>query len=193
MTFYIVTEGNTDADLLRNVLSAVELPPFHITSAGGRSSALPFAKSIITSRQSPVAVVLDSDSLDPERTREQERMYSDLLRAASSKVPFRVFLAEPSIERVLFDDSDALSELLGVPISDRTIEEAQFRPQEVLDELLEQSGKFRNKANLFSNINPRAAKSFAEVPFFRSMIEFIRHPAPLMAAHMLAESSANVE
>lgn len=180
MTFYIVTEGSADATLLKKVLSTVELPPIHITSAGVRSSALSFARSILARRQSPVVVVLDSDSLDPDRTKEQERMYGDLLRTASHKVPFRVFLADPSLERVLFDDSATLSEVLGVLITDRKVQEAQFRPQEVLDELLEQSGRYGTRANLFANIDERTARCFAKLPFFRSMIEFIRHPTPWM-------------
>lgn len=178
MTFYIVTEGSADATLLKKVLSTVELPPIHITSAGGRSSALPFARSILARRQSPVVVVLDSDSLDPDRTKEQERMYGDLLRTASRKVPFRVCLADPSLERVLFDDSETLSEVLGVPITARKVQEAQFRPQEVLDELLEQSGRFGTRANLFANIGRRTAQALANLPFSRSIIAFIQHPTP---------------
>ena len=79
---------------------------------------------------------------------------------------------------MLVEDSETLSEVLGVPITDRKAEEAQFRPQAVLDELLEQSGRFETRANLFTGIDHRAAQVFAKLPFFRSIIEFIQHPTP---------------
>lgn len=177
MKSYIVTEGRADAELLSRILGAVALPPVHVTDAGGKSSALPLAKSILAGRQSPVALVLDADSLDPVRTSEQERLYSDLMRAASRRVPFRVFLAQPSLERALFDDSATLSRVLGVDIPESMVEEAQFRPQEVLERLIRRSEKVHSRASLPSDIDNEAAGRFAHVPFFRSIIDFVTNPS----------------
>lgn len=176
MNAYVVTAGSGDAELLTKILNAADVDSVLVTPAGARSAVLPLARSILSRRNRPVAVVLDSDTISWEGMDEQRRTYGDLLRAASNRVPFRVFLAQPALERVLFDASDTLSGILGVPIDEAAVDQAQFRPQQVLDRLLEKSGRGESRATFIEGIGPEAAREFARLPFFRSIIEFLEHP-----------------
>jgi hypothetical protein len=173
---YVVTEGAADAEFLRRILSTAKLPEFHVSSAGAKSSAISLAKSILLRRGVPVAVVLDADTLDEGSVAEQEMVYYDLLRPASPRVPFRVFFAVPALEGILFSDPAALSHIVGKPISAAAARDAEFRPAQVLQDLMGTGANGNWHAQLVERIQPLQAASLAKHPLVRDLAEFIRHP-----------------
>lgn len=176
MNAYVVAEGKFDAEFLERILPRARMPEFHVSSAGGKSAAISLAKSILASRGIPVAVVLDADTLDPQNVAEQERVYYDLLRAASRKVPFRVFFAVPALEGILFSDPASLSHMLGKQVSPSALHEAEFRPRQVLQHLLGKAGNGAWELELMNRIQPAEAGNLAKHPLMRELTEFIRHP-----------------
>lgn len=176
MKGYIVTEGASDAVLLRSLLEA-ELPDsVGIVAAGGRSSVVSFAKSILVSRREPVALVMDADTIDPAAVRGQEREVYDLLRAASYRTPFRLFLAVPELEALLFADVEALSRLVGVEVTWQEAREAEVRPGKVLDEILGRSPEVRTREALLARMGTGAAGAIRGHPLLRDLSEFVRQP-----------------
>lgn len=176
MNAYVVTERAEDAELLRRMLSSAGLPDFHVSSAGAKSSAISLAKSILLSRGVPVAVVLDADTLDPRSVAEQETVYYDLLRSASPRVPFRVFFAVPALQGILFSDPAALSHIVGKPVSAAALRDGEFRPAQVLQDLVDPRTNGNWRAYLVDRIQPSDAASLAKHPLVRDLAEFIRHP-----------------
>lgn len=176
MNAYVVTEGALDAEFLRRVLQTAKLPEFHVSPAGARSSAIALAKSILLSRGVPVAVVLDADTIDKRGLAELEMVYYDLLRPASPRVPFRVFLAVPALEEVLFSDPAALSHLVGKPVSATALREAEFRPAQVLQDLVGSQANGNWRARLIDRITPSEAAVLSRHPLVQGLAEFIRHP-----------------
>lgn len=176
MKAYVVTEGAADAELLRRMLASAGLPDFHVSSAGAKSSAISLAKSILFRRGVPVAVVLDADTLDERSVAEQETGYYDLLRSASARVPFRIFLAVPALEGILFSDPAALSHIVGKPVSEAALHDAEFQPLRVLQDLVGPGVNGNWRAQLVSRIQPAEAASLARHPLVRDLAEFIRHP-----------------
>jgi hypothetical protein len=105
MKAYVVTEGAYDAALVPRALTSAGLENVHVAAAGGRSSAVSLARSILRSRRRPVALVMDADTTDPTRVREQAQVLSDLVfsdgvSGSTKSASFRVFLAVPVMESV---------------------------------------------------------------------------------------------
>lgn len=107
MKAYVVTEGASDAAMVSRALTGAGLEDVHVAAAGGRSSAISLARSILRSRRRPVALVMDADTTDPARVREQEQVLSDLVSGSTKSPSFRVFLAVPVMESAARDAAEA--------------------------------------------------------------------------------------
>ena len=172
---YIVTEGYTDAELLKAIFRAVELSDFRFSVAGGRSFVISFAKSILVSRRLPVAVVIDADTTDARHVRELERTYFDLLHSVSGGVPFKILVAAPTLDVVCFSYPDVLRRTLGVQLSESELQQAKFKPTEVLLELMKKAGIERPRS-WFRRLDKTSALQLAHHPLIRSLIEFVKQP-----------------
>jgi hypothetical protein len=176
----IVVEGHFHAQLLVRLLNTAELPPHVIVEGGGKSDAILLAGSILGVRGIPVALVLDSDTLEPASIAEQQEMREYLLRRGSSpEVMSRIIPAVPQVEAVLFSDHGALACILGRELTEREKIEGEFRPRAVLDRLLADVGMDRDA--LLEAINPRAAARFAAHPLIQSLARFVEHASAAIA------------
>ena len=186
MKTYVVTTGEFYARLLERLLTTMELPPFAV-EAGGPNSAgvLMLAVSIRRERDVPVAVVVNSDTVEPALIAEQREIREYLLRSgsASAVLPSCLVPAVPQVEIVLCSDPEALGCVLGRPLTERETIEGEFRPRAVLDRLLADAGM--DHEALLQRINPRAAARFAAHPLVQSLAAFVER-APAAAAAALA-------
>jgi hypothetical protein len=80
-------------------------------------------------------VVLDADTLEEAPLRDQRNSVEHLLMMGWSGVPFRLVLAVPQVEAVLFHDRAALERALGRRIADEDAFEGRFRPKAVFRRL----------------------------------------------------------
>lgn len=177
----IVTTSPFYKQLLEHLLNTVELPP-HVVVAGGAdsSAAIMLAASIRGDRGLPVAVVLNSDTVEPALIAEQEGLREYLLRqGAGARVPSCLISAVPQVEVVLFSDPAALECVLGRRLTEREKIEGEFRPRAVLDRLLAKVGMDHD--TLLERINPRAAERFAAHPLVRSLAAFVERAAAAIA------------
>jgi hypothetical protein len=176
MKTHIVTEGVLEMQLLDKLLQAAGAENYRISAAGAKSSVISFARSILSSRQSPVALVMDADTVDADKIKEQEWIYYDLLRTASRKAPFQVFLAVPEIEILFFSDPQALGDFLGTPISSDTLRGAEFRPKEALEDLLRRTRADERRAWLIEKLDERTAGRLARHPLIQNLATFVAQP-----------------
>jgi len=126
---YVVTEGHTDAEILKRCLPERLARDIYIAVGEGWSSAMSLAGSILVVKTRPVALVVDADSDDESAIEERRAFTTSFLRRNSVRVPFEVFLAVPEFEAVLFQSRSLISRLVGRNVPDRVFDEARLRPK----------------------------------------------------------------
>lgn len=188
MKVYVVTEGPADVALFERVIKGVVKDGPVFVAAGAKSAVISMAQSLMVSRHAPVAVVLDADTSDPDLVLEQKGIYSDILRAYSQGVPFRVFLAVPSVEHLLFEQPGLLERELAIHISARDMGEAMVRPKQTLDRLTKRSS-FKSRDGFLANLSDQAARELAQLPLMDALIRFLRSPARPEAANLRPASN----
>jgi len=95
---FVVVEGKIDKDLLekqwkhkpRNV---------EIVEAGGRSSAISLARSILITKNAPIALVIDADTLNERKIEEQEQFIYEITKHNHADSMFKVFMPKPNLEQ----------------------------------------------------------------------------------------------
>lgn len=172
---YIVTEGQSDAELLKRILgSTLEELPF-IVVAGGKTAVVSMAQSLLVSRRAPIAVLIDADTFDSDAALEQQRIYSDLLKPYAHRVPFTILVAVPELETVLFEVPGVVEEELGIPVSDQDRTEAKVRPKQVLTRLVRRSAR-KTMDGFFTHLSDDAAKRLAKAKPIEGLVQFLRSP-----------------
>ena len=112
MIAYVVAGRQSDIDLLKALLPADLCQEVWFTAAGGISAVVSLASSLIAVRETPVAIAIDADSIDPSTIRERRRDVEGLIRSVSPGIPFKVIIAVPALEGILFHHLPLLRRLL---------------------------------------------------------------------------------
>lgn len=107
----IIVEGEADKLILEHFLPEDVLSTVDIVVAPGRTAAQTLARSILSSAVRPVILLLDSDTIEPQRLSEFREMVEYSLREASSGFKYRLVLAVPTIEILLIEDKNLLRAL----------------------------------------------------------------------------------
>lgn len=136
---YIFVEGPTDATFLRRVLPPEALRGAELVTAGGSSGIASLARSVLVRRKRPVAVVMDSDSVDPDVIEERQQSTEDLIRAAGGSIPVKVVSAVPEIEAWFFAAPEAIQRVLGQKVSAESVALGRRDPHGVLQQLAGES------------------------------------------------------
>jgi predicted ATP-dependent endonuclease of OLD family len=110
MTVYIVTEGQSDADLLKRLMPKELLEGVTIVPAGGLSSVKSLASSLLVRRRKPVAIVIDADSAEPELIQERRQSIEEVIESVAGGVPVKVVVAVPALDSPLPQNA-AIAEL----------------------------------------------------------------------------------
>jgi hypothetical protein len=192
---YIITEGETDQEILKTVLPPRILGGVDFIVGAGRYSAQSLARSVLAVEETPVALVLDSDTANEEAIREQLDFLRASLSQASAGVKFEVFLAIPEIEILLVQDWDFIKKLSGKSeFSEIEIEFAQLNPKTFLRSVLGHESHNVAVRNLLENVSDQTVEVIQKYPLVNQLSEFLlsvinqnlepsRRPT-LMAAHV---------
>lgn len=133
---YLIVEGPTDKALMELALPSQSLPGHQVVSAGGKSSAISLAVSIMMKRRQPVIVVLDADTTDPKDVRRQEAEYNYLLQSWSNATDFDLIFAIPDLICALFTGPGRFASIPGVQLTPEQIDRLRQDPRSVLDAVL---------------------------------------------------------
>jgi hypothetical protein len=134
---FVIAEGPSDVEVLRRLLGGLFGDDvIHLTDAGGKSSAVSLARTILTRRPNHVALVVDADEDDPERVAATQAELEDALGAVAAAERFGVFLFAPNLESVLLQDEAALRSAFGEKISPEFLEYRRKHPKDALRVLL---------------------------------------------------------
>ncbi len=138
---YILVEGATDVSFLRRVLTEEVLKDAELVNAGGSLGIPSLARSLLVRRKRPIAVVMDSDSLEKEVIEERQQTTEDFIRAADASVPIKVIVVVPEIEAWLFAVPSRIEKLVGQTVSSDLLALGKRDPKGVLQQLARKSQK----------------------------------------------------
>jgi hypothetical protein len=175
MKTYFVTEDQCDQLILQRILGAVaSSKDFSVGNGGVRSGAVTLAMSLLMMRESPVALVLDAGSSDDARIVEERVTLESLLASVAVRSRFRLVLAVPQIEILLFPDRDTATKIFGRKLTDVEWTRAQFQPREMANELLNNNGKTRTIEKMVARLPARILQRLAEQPLIAELRQFMR-------------------
>src|SRR5437868_10857068 len=157
---YILVEGPTDADFLRRILPQEVLRDAELVTAGGSSGIPSLARSVLVRRKRPVAVVMDSDSVDPDVIEERQQTTEELIRAADASIPVKVVSAVPAIEAWFFAAPEVIGRVLGKKVSAEWVSLGKRDPHGVLQQL---AGKSKKKWDTNQAINSLDAHDIEQI------------------------------
>lgn len=176
MKTYVITEGQSDAELLRTLLPGGQGGKVQVEPGGSRSSAISLSRSLLAKRRAPVLVVLDADTRDRWHLDEQSQIVQDLLRDISPDVQSSVVLVPPSIDAIYFQDRQALERVLGEPLSDQEWHDAAFDPTMVLSGVLKRNNLTREALLERASRDRGFLRQIARHPSILEIKRFIEGP-----------------
>jgi len=174
MKTYVVCEGETDVQLLKTVLPLELMKNIEIVAAGGLYALKSLALSLIVRRQSPMVVVVDSDSVVPEQIQQRVRDIEELLSSLAANTPVKVISAVPALESIFFDDVSLLTRLLGYAPTPDLLSQATYQPRKVLDQLFSQSKDIKNIAQLIDNLTEQDITTLRKAKVIQELMEFLQ-------------------
>ena len=128
---YVVTEGDTDVAVLKRVLpEGIVASAEFVPAGGGMDSARSLARSLLASRQRPVALVVDADTSDQLEVQERVDFLDYYLRQGAGATRFGVFAAVPEIEVLFFEDRAFVERIAQEHFSERAWELAKRHPKD---------------------------------------------------------------
>ena len=129
---YVVTEGQSDARILKRLLPQAVVEGTEFVVGAGRYSAQSLAATILAVKRRPVALVVDADTEDELAIREQAEFLRELLRQTAAGIPFEVFTAVPEMEAVFFQDKSVVERLIDRKFEDQEWVIAKHQPKRSL-------------------------------------------------------------
>ncbi|RFP56494.1 MAG: hypothetical protein BJG00_013840 [Limnothrix sp. CACIAM 69d] len=174
MKTYVVCEGLNDVQLLKRILPSELTKNVEIVAGGGLYALKSLALSLIVRRQSPVVIVIDSDSDIVERVQQQVQDTEELLSSLAVHTPVKVIPAIPALEIVLFKDIALLTRLLGYMPNPDLLSQAIDQPKQVLDQLISQSQNLKDQAQLLDNLTEQDVEILRETTVIQELIRFLK-------------------
>jgi hypothetical protein len=138
---FLVTESETSKFILHQTLGHRVLDDRLVRTkpAGNYSAAISLARTILLSPEKRVALVLDSESVDPADVAQRQAYVEAALAEVAVRSEYRVFLAVPEVEVWLFQSAEVRSRLLADAPGELTLR-ATTEPRRVLQELIATRG-----------------------------------------------------
>lgn len=169
----LVTEGPTDATLMKSLLSSAYLFDIQVFVGGGKSPAVSLGTSLALNSTASVAILVDADTTDLKRLKEQHDIFDDLQRRSLLKGNCKLFLAMPTLEEELFpslEDLQTAFPSLTVP--------ARARYPEDWNKIAKSAGMLTENGEItkdgMSNMNPSSVPIVMSKPLMRELICYFR-------------------
>lgn len=176
MTPILVTEGRFDAIVLRTLLSAIGLADVQILEGGGKSSAISFGTSLALNKNTRVAIVVDADTTDADRLKEQQVIFEDLRYRGAGKGSCKLFLAVPTLEDDLFPTAEEFASTFGLKdLSPRQLVRYRQDWKLVARSFLSRPEEGRMTTIRTEGVRPEALKTLFKKPLLRDLKVFL-HP-----------------
>ena len=171
---YVVAEGPTDVTVLSHVLAgAIPANGVKFVDAGGQSSAISLASTLLVTRSAFVALVADADATSPGRVRELQAELEDSLAAVAPRERFGVFLAAPSLEVCLFQDEKGLQSEFGRAFSAEVMVQGRYEPKETIKRLLQTRDQQYDPATQLALLQRLNLDRLRDAPVIKDLTAFV--------------------
>jgi hypothetical protein len=181
----VVVEGSTDVVILRSILGQDLAASISFYAGQGRMSLASIGRNILFDEGGPLVLALDSESLNPEHSKEKRLMNEYLLKRMASPEDFKVIVFHPEIEVIFFEAPLALGRLLGQQISEDFIRQGLLIPKHTLDKLLAEASPKRDYDSFVGSIDPESAAELASGKQAAALVDAVKSfltPAVLAAS-----------
>ncbi|HUY87954.1 MAG TPA: hypothetical protein VMV10_04385 [Pirellulales bacterium] len=170
---YLLVEGASDAAFLRRILPEEALRDVELVNAGGSSEIPSLARSLLVRRRRPVAVVMDSDSVDPDLIEERRQSTEDVIRLADASVPVKVISAVPQIEAWLLAAPDKIERIVGEKISEEWLALGKANPRRALASLAEKNQRRWDTNQAINALDDEDIKRIRSIPEVEELSAFL--------------------
>lgn len=171
---YILVQGPTDAAFLHRILPQEVLQDTEIISAGGNSGMSSLARSLLVRRKRPVAIVMDSDSLNPKVIEERHQTTEEFVRAADASTPVKVISVVPEIEAWFFATPGILEQLVGQQIPPDWLALGKRDPKAVLRQLAEKNQRKWDTDQAINALKTEDIERIRAIPEVAELNNFLR-------------------
>ncbi len=181
---YIVVEGARDATIVGAILPPELREAAMLTPVGGRSNITSVARTLLVTRRKPVAVLVDTDSVDERSIRDRMQSTQELLKVVAGGIPTKVILLIPTIESVFFQ-AGVLTKVYGDPLPEEVRFLARSSPREALERLLAQPHGPKTIEDLLNNLGEDDTAAIRATPPIRELTTFLEKVAKPQPRHTI--------
>lgn len=185
MNACILVEGNFDGMLLAMLIGAEqEKYEIEIRVAGGASAAFSYARTLLATKRTPVAILIDADSIEPEVAEARRQDAEEVIGESAAGVPFRVLVAVPELEVLFFERPDLLRRVFAGQVTDHLLELGRLSPRRILERLAQGKSIHHVRVDVLREINTEDHQALRNTTLIRELLEFIQ-----VATRFVAEAS----
>ncbi|MEB3311886.1 MAG: hypothetical protein VKJ02_16800 [Snowella sp.] len=176
MIAYIVCEGSAELRLLQRILPRELLKDIEIVAAGGLFAIKSLARSLVVRRQVPVAIIFNTNSVDPDLIQERISSIEEIVKSVSIGTPVKVIPAVPAIEIIFFEDIGLLSWLLkyGPSQTQELMNLAKSQPDKAVRKFRNTAQRYDENNELFNQLTDDDLEVIRQVPFIKETIYFLQ-------------------
>ncbi|MFM2063922.1 MAG: hypothetical protein RLZZ507_3593 [Cyanobacteriota bacterium] len=168
---YIITEGKTDIEILKRLLPQYLIQDIKFVAGEGQYGVRSLASSLLATRSTPVAIVLDADTENENQIYEKSDVVNYLLHRASPGIPYKVILAVPEIEVIFLEDKFLIEKIAERSFNALEWQFAKSQPKKFLVEVLGKDTPIFEK--IFSNISDDEIKILQQHTLIQDLIKFL--------------------
>lgn len=178
MIGYLVTESNDATLLIKRLLPDDMANHIKFVPRTDYDWAQSTASVLVRTKPSPVILVLDADSVDPETISDRQVINEELIGFKKTG-RIKVLLAIPEVEILLFQDRTILEELLDCEISAVDWARAEFIPRTILQKLLHDSSQPMTLEEVLDQLTPAMIDKLRQHPLLQEITTFLMPSAML--------------
>lgn len=182
---YVITEGKTDIDILKKLLPQSSIANVEFMSGSGSYAAQSLARTILSVRGHPVALVLDADTMDDQAVQEKRAFLYQILHPTQASVAFEVFIAVPQIESIFFYDKSVFERIVGHISSDAEWMLAQAQPKKYLEENVPEHEPLVYA--VLAKLTEQDIEKLRRHPLISQLDDFLKHATAELSLATLSE------
>jgi hypothetical protein len=175
---YIVTKCPKDAEILKKILPESLVQSVLFVNGESEYGAESMARKLLSSKRSPVVLVMDAKTNDAALIEERSNDLGFLMRQAAGGVPFKMAIAIPEIEVVFFHDRSLLEAMIQQPLTDLEWQLAQHHPKDLLEILPSGVDGFVEAA--INDMSDSMIQTLHQHPLIQEIIRFLSHEGQLL-------------
>jgi hypothetical protein len=176
----IILEGMEDIAILRALLPSDLVEAYDLRATQGRSTLVSVARTHLIKYHAPIAILLDTDTLDPTIIAETVQTTNHLMRSIAGDTPFDVIYCIPHVEAIFFEDSIDFHRLFPNFESVFILQFAKTQPKQQLEVLFEKGGGPGKLTDFLDHLTSGEVESLRATYPIHQLITFImsnRDPA----------------